>query len=154
MGFSFFFFFPRLQLWNTCHQPDLVKPSLKKSLEDLGLKYLDLYLMHWPMAYKVRLLYTPQWNKKFYNVSQHIPTSCTGPWHTRWDCCTHRSGIQSSTLLASISLPLALAHGIQGETAVEYNCNVSQHISTSCTNQSQGPHWPLSLASCYGLCFC
>jgi len=27
--------------------------SLKKSLDDLGLKYLDMYLIHWPMAYKV-----------------------------------------------------------------------------------------------------
>uniref|UniRef100_A0A2C9LFX9 NADP-dependent oxidoreductase domain-containing protein n=1 Tax=Biomphalaria glabrata TaxID=6526 RepID=A0A2C9LFX9_BIOGL len=41
-----------LQLWNTCHKPELVLPSLKKTLDDLGLEYLDLYLMHWPMAYK------------------------------------------------------------------------------------------------------
>lgn len=40
------------KLWNTCHRPDLVRPSLKKSLDDLGIKYLDLYLMHWPMGYK------------------------------------------------------------------------------------------------------
>ncbi|ESP01475.1 hypothetical protein LOTGIDRAFT_176450, partial [Lottia gigantea] len=40
------------KLWNTCHRPDLVEDNLKKSLEDLGLQYLDLYLMHWPMAYK------------------------------------------------------------------------------------------------------
>lgn len=40
------------KLWNTCHQPDLVRTSLKKSLDDLGIKYLDMYLIHWPMAYK------------------------------------------------------------------------------------------------------
>ncbi|KAK0054713.1 prostaglandin-E(2) 9-reductase [Biomphalaria pfeifferi] len=40
------------KLWNTCHKPELVLPSLKKTLDDLGLEYLDLYLMHWPMAYK------------------------------------------------------------------------------------------------------
>ncbi|XP_053384554.1 aldo-keto reductase family 1 member B1-like [Mercenaria mercenaria] len=40
------------KLWNTCHRPDLVRASLKKSLDDLGLKYLDMYLIHWPMAYK------------------------------------------------------------------------------------------------------
>ncbi|XP_059157941.1 1,5-anhydro-D-fructose reductase-like [Physella acuta] len=40
------------KLWNTCHKPDLVLPSLKKTLDDLGLEYVDLYLMHWPMAYQ------------------------------------------------------------------------------------------------------
>ncbi|CAG5133332.1 unnamed protein product, partial [Candidula unifasciata] len=40
------------KLWNTCHKPDLVIPSLKKTLEDLGLEYIDLYLIHWPMAYQ------------------------------------------------------------------------------------------------------
>ncbi|KAL5006661.1 hypothetical protein ScPMuIL_015467 [Solemya velum] len=40
------------KLWNTCHRADLVRPSLKKSLEDLGVKYIDLYLMHWPFSYK------------------------------------------------------------------------------------------------------
>ncbi|XP_041366680.1 1,5-anhydro-D-fructose reductase-like [Gigantopelta aegis] len=40
------------KLWNTCHQPDLVRTSLKKTISDLGVGYLDLYLMHWPMTYK------------------------------------------------------------------------------------------------------
>lgn len=41
------------QLWDTHHRPDLVEKGLKKSLENLGLSYLDLYLIHWPMAFKV-----------------------------------------------------------------------------------------------------
>ncbi len=41
------------QLWNTRHSPGDVKPSLLESLSNLGLDYLDLYLIHWPHAFKV-----------------------------------------------------------------------------------------------------
>ncbi len=36
------------KVWNDMHAPDDVIASCRKSLEDLQLSYLDLYLVHWP----------------------------------------------------------------------------------------------------------
>jgi diketogulonate reductase-like aldo/keto reductase len=36
------------KLWNDAHNPQAAKESFHKSLKDLQLDYLDLYLIHWP----------------------------------------------------------------------------------------------------------
>lgn len=52
------------KLWNTFHAREHVRPALERSLEDLGLEYLDLYLVHFPIAlahvpFETR--YPPEW---------------------------------------------------------------------------------------------
>ncbi|KAG5733812.1 Aldehyde reductase 1, partial [Termitomyces sp. T112] len=39
------------KLWNSAHQPDQVEKELNETLKQLGIEYLDLYLVHWPIAF-------------------------------------------------------------------------------------------------------
>jgi diketogulonate reductase-like aldo/keto reductase len=40
------------KVWNQNHAPEHVAAACRRSLERLGLDYLDLYLIHWPVAWK------------------------------------------------------------------------------------------------------
>ncbi|XP_022817101.1 aldo-keto reductase AKR2E4-like isoform X1 [Spodoptera litura] len=38
------------KLWNDAHAQSAVVPALRQSLANLGLQYVDLYLIHWPVG--------------------------------------------------------------------------------------------------------
>ncbi|WP_306252988.1 aldo/keto reductase [Parvularcula sp. IMCC14364] len=52
------------KLWNTYHKAEHVRPACERSLSDLGVEQLDLYLVHFPIALEYvpfDTRYPPEW---------------------------------------------------------------------------------------------
>lgn len=45
--------FVSTRLWNNFHARGSVKKMLMESLQNLQMNYVDLFLIHWPMGFKV-----------------------------------------------------------------------------------------------------
>lgn len=63
------------KLWNDAHAPEAVRPALERSLKLLGLDYVDLYLVHWPVAHKAGVT-RPQSPDEFISLND-LPLSKT-----------------------------------------------------------------------------
>ncbi|MFT6094570.1 MAG: D-xylose reductase [Pseudohongiellaceae bacterium] len=67
------------KLWNTYHSAEHVQAACEKSLADLGVEYLDLYLIHFPISLKYvdfDTRYPPEW---FFDPESENPTMEIAP---------------------------------------------------------------------------
>ncbi|KAF9262685.1 Aldo/keto reductase [Marasmius fiardii PR-910] len=68
------------KVWNTSHKAERVEKELDKTLAQLGVDYLDLYLIHWPVAFKPGDEYFPLDPKKPGFVELDTVTSLVETW--------------------------------------------------------------------------
>ena len=87
------------KLWNDAHFPDAVRPALEKTLLDLRLDCLDLYLIHWPVHYR-RGVGIPR-GPADYLPPDAVPLAET--WQAMPDCV--RAGLCRFLGLCNFSLP-------------------------------------------------
>ncbi|CAL5031803.1 unnamed protein product [Urochloa decumbens] len=77
--------FVTTKVWCTQCHPELVLPSLRESLRNLQMEYVDLYLVHWPMAIKPS---KPHYPMKREDI---MPMDLGGVWQAMEEC--HRLGL-------------------------------------------------------------
>jgi diketogulonate reductase-like aldo/keto reductase len=71
------------KLWNTFHAPEHVRPALERTLADLGVAYLDLYLIHFPISLKYvpfDALYPPEWVNPESMKMELVPVPLADTW--------------------------------------------------------------------------
>ena len=100
------------KLWNTYHEPQHVKAACQKSLTDLGLDYLDLYLIHFPISLKFvpfEKRYPPEW---FHDPNAENPKMelISVPVQDTWKAM---EGLVNDNLVKHIGLSNFNAHGLR-----------------------------------------
>ncbi|PSN30150.1 1,5-anhydro-D-fructose reductase [Blattella germanica] len=90
--------FVTTKLWNTHHRPDMVVDCCKRSVANFGLEYVDLYLIHWPFAFKEGDNGVPKNEKKevIYSDVDYVDT-----WKQMEECV--RQGLTKSIGLSNFN---------------------------------------------------
>ncbi|XP_043695490.1 methylecgonone reductase-like [Telopea speciosissima] len=83
------------KLWCSDGHPNLVLPALKKALKKLGLDYVDLYLIHWPVRLKEESSF-------YFKKEDLLPFDMRGTWEAMEECS--RLGLAKSIGVSNFSI--------------------------------------------------
>ena len=86
------------KLWNNAHAREQTVEALKKTLQDLRLEYLDLYLVHWPVAVKPEVIF-PRRGSDFLSLEE-LPLTETwaGMESCVWQGLTKHIGVSNFSI--------------------------------------------------------
>jgi len=98
------------KLWNTYHEPKHVRAACERSLRDLNLDYLDLYLVHFPIALAYVPFderYPPEW---FHDpkAAQPMMKPIAVPYADTWGAMEelHRAGLVKHLGVCNLNISL------------------------------------------------
>ena len=129
------------KVWNDAHKPADVRKSIKQTLKDLNLDYLDMYFIHWPF----RNFHAPGCSVASRNPDSHryIHEEFMETWHTletlQKDGYTRHLGTSNSTV-AKLELLLKDACVLPSANEMELHpCFQQQELFDYCIQKSIQP---------------
>jgi len=102
------------KLWNTDHEVEIVPKACDYSLNNLGLEYFDLYLIHFPVAWKHTGLDNPGWGSSELGDTPLIDT---------WRAMEKLVDAGKSRNIGISNYPLAMVHDLVNQARIPIACN-------------------------------
>jgi len=102
------------KLWNSDHDVDVVPKACDYSLNNLGLDYFDLYLIHFPVAWKHTGLGNPSWGASEFGNTSLIDT---------WRAMEKLVKDGKCRSIGVSNYPLMLLHDLVVQATVPVSCN-------------------------------
>jgi len=102
------------KLWNSDHDVDIVPQACDYSLNNLGLEYFDLYLIHFPVAWKHTGIATPGWGSSELGDTPLINT---------WRAMEQLVDGGKCRSIGVSNYPLMLMHDLVTQARIPVSCN-------------------------------
>lgn len=108
------------KLWNSDHDVEIVPQACEHSLNNLGLDYFDLYLIHFPVCWKHTGLSTPSWGKSELGNTPLIDT---------WRAMESLVDNDKCKSIGVSNYPLMLLHDLVTQARIPVSCNqIETHV--------------------------
>lgn len=108
------------KLWNSDHEVEIVPKACDHSLNNLGVGYFDLYLIHFPVAWKHKTVAEPSWGAS---------ELCDTPLIDTWRAMEKLVDEGKCRSIGVSNYPLILMHDLVNQARIPVSCNqIETHV--------------------------